>query len=135
MPQLFVYGTLMRSCANNVVLRELGGRFLDVVATASPRTLVDLGPYPALLPATHPAALPVSGELWDIDADGFDALDAFEGCPDLFRRETVSVVRNREVVFAFVYVFAQPIPAEAQILSSGVYLSRGARLPSGARRP
>ncbi|MBC7051966.1 gamma-glutamylcyclotransferase, partial [Salmonella enterica subsp. enterica serovar Enteritidis] len=44
---VFVYGTLMREQANHRVLVEIGARRVGEAVSMEPRTLVDLGPYPA----------------------------------------------------------------------------------------
>ena len=51
-------------------------------------TLLDLGPYPALVPS---GAQAIAGELWDVDGETLRALDDFEGHPDLYVRAGVSL--------------------------------------------
>jgi gamma-glutamylaminecyclotransferase len=122
-----VYGTLMRDRANHRVLARTGARFVDVVRTLEERTLVDLGPYPALLPRDGPLPPvgPVHGELWEVPSDGLAILDDFEGCPDLYRREIATVVRpdGAELV-AETYVLARAVPAGARVLVEGRYARR-----------
>jgi gamma-glutamylaminecyclotransferase len=141
MPLLFVYGTLMRAGANHPVLVRLGCRFSGEAATCEPRTLVDLGPYPALLPIRPGAPAPptpVRGEVWEIDADALRELDAFEGCPDLYVRERIALVMRERTaepereVEAFTYVLARRPPANARVITTGHYASAGTALPEGA---
>jgi gamma-glutamylaminecyclotransferase len=127
---VFVYGTLMKGRANHAVLARLGARFIAAAETVEPRVLVDLGPYPAMLasPTRPRAATRVSGELWEVDETKLAELDAFEGCPTLFRRERVALVlgeRDGPQVEAFVYVYAKRKPAGARVLVSGRYEPRG----------
>jgi gamma-glutamylaminecyclotransferase len=133
MPLVFVYGTLMRAGANHAVLERLGSAFVGAAFTRDPRTLVDLGPYPALLPESDAPSAPVHGEVWELDDSALRELDAFEGCPELYVRERIAVRMDagdeRE---AFVYVFARRPPARAQILTTGRYSAAGTRLPHGA---
>lgn len=135
MPLVFVYGTLMRAGANHAVLQRLGARFLGDATTREPRTLVDLGPYPALLPhaATPSSASVVSGELWELDDTRLCELDAFEGYPDLYGREriTVDLAANASHE-AFVYVLARRPPAHAVVIATGRYATSGTVLPEGA---
>jgi gamma-glutamylcyclotransferase (GGCT)/AIG2-like uncharacterized protein YtfP len=138
MPLVFVYGTLMRAGANHAVLVRLGCTFVGNAVTREARTLVDLGPYPALLPlgARAPVAL-VHGEVWEIDDHALRELDAFEGCPELYMRERIALAmlamnEDRRALEAFVYVLAQRPPARARVIGDGRYSAAGTLLPHGA---
>ena len=138
MPLVFVYGTLMRAGANHAVLARLGCSFVARARTLEPRVLVDLGPYPALLPARHersPAPTTcVEGELWAIEETALHALDAFEGCPELYRRDRIALVTaDGEEVEAFVYALARRPPAHARVIATGRYAAPGSPLPNGAQ--
>lgn len=130
MRRVFVYGTFLRGKANHAVLTRLGARFVSSAQTSSPRTLVDLGPYPAMLPedATSDRA-PVHGELYEIDDDAIVALDDFEGCPDLYRRERIVLDAGE----AETYVFARRLPKTARVIVSGRYEPSGVVLRDSAR--
>src|SRR5687767_10146857 len=112
---VFVYGTLMRAGANHHVLQRLGATFTFTATTRERRTLVDLGPYPALLPDGPTDDTPtayVDGEVWRLDDAALRELDAFEGSPDLYTRERIDLIiqdpaGDRELV-AFVYVLVHP---------------------------
>ncbi|MCW5831892.1 MAG: gamma-glutamylcyclotransferase [Labilithrix sp.] len=159
MPLVFVYGTLMRAGANHSVLARLGGTFAGYATTREPWTLVDLGPYPALVRARDgaPAATTrVTGEVWTIDDRALRELDAFEGCPELYTRERIAVLvestsddertgddarrggapARRDLtprdVRAFVYLLAGRPPASARVIASGRYTAAGTPLPDGA---
>lgn len=136
--RIFVYGTLMRDAANHRVLVELGARFVATARTQAPRTLVDLGPYPALLrapllrePGDSGAASSVHGELWTVSEAALAPLDAFEGCPTLYVRELVDLVvddcsgENSFIETAWTYVFARPAPAHATAIFEGKYRAKG----------
>lgn len=133
MPLVFVYGTLMRERANNPVMRRLGCRFVSTALTQDPRVLVDLGPYPALLARVGTESVRVAGEIWELDEAALDELDAFEGCPDLYSRERVTLeTEGARTVEAFVYVLAGPAPADARVIATGRYEGLGTVLPNGA---
>jgi gamma-glutamylcyclotransferase (GGCT)/AIG2-like uncharacterized protein YtfP len=136
MPLVFVYGTLMRGGANHDVLRRLGGSFVTAATTRSPRTLVDLGPYPALLAlGSREDAAPVTGEVWEITDAALRELDAFEGVPDLYLRErlTVGSAGRGDAIEAFVYVLAGSPPPHARVIPTGRYGRAGTALPDGAK--
>jgi len=136
MPLVFVYGTLMRAGANHAVLARLGSTFRCAARTRERRTLVDLGPYPALLPvrrAARPPATCIEGEVWEIDDDALRELDAFEGCPELYTRERIGLVSaDGEELEVFVYTLAIRPPRHARVIASGRYAAAGTTLPEGA---
>ncbi|WP_146653933.1 gamma-glutamylcyclotransferase family protein [Labilithrix luteola] len=128
--RIFVYGTLMRDAANHRVLVDLGARFVATARTLAPRTLVDLGPYPALLrDAQGPSA--VHGEVWTLAEPALAPLDAFEGCPTLYVRELVelsidgSTDEESFVESVWTYVFARPAPTSAKVIFEGKYRAKG----------
>ncbi len=120
---VFVYGTLMQDQPNHRVLLEIGAERLGAAVTASARTLVDLGPYPALLRGA--GGCQVTGELYAIDERSLDVLDAFEGCPDLYSRERIQLVHDGESREAWTYVLAREPPADAVVVASGRYAGGG----------
>lgn len=107
MAHVFVYGTLRRGGVNHHVLAGVGARWVANARTAEKRTVIDLGPYPALLARDEARdAAPIEGELFEVDDDGIEAIDAFEGVPDLYRRERIGVVTEAGPADAWAYVFA-----------------------------
>jgi gamma-glutamylaminecyclotransferase len=122
MERVFVYGTFLRGKANHSVLDRLGARFVGDAYTATPRTLLDLGPYPAMLPAERSDRVPVHGEVYEVDERALEALDAFEGCPDLYRRERVALEAGSD---AWTYVLARAAPRDACVIVSGRYEGSG----------
>lgn len=138
MPLLFVYGTFLRGRANSHVLTGLGATFVASAQTVEPHVLFDLGPYPALVDgdaADAPeASAPVFGEIWEVPEDSLAPLDAFEGCPELFKRgllpiETDGGARSD----AFAYMFTGQLPRGAHVIASGRYELIGRVLPHGAK--
>jgi gamma-glutamylcyclotransferase (GGCT)/AIG2-like uncharacterized protein YtfP len=126
MTRLFVYGTLMQGQANHRVLLALGARRLGPAMTTEPRTLIDLGPYPALLAAdtaSEPPGTCVAGELYEVADEALGALDEFEGSPDLYRRERIVVALTDEgdggATAAWTYVLATGVPRDAEVIASG----------------
>jgi gamma-glutamylcyclotransferase (GGCT)/AIG2-like uncharacterized protein YtfP len=90
MPLLFVYGTLMRGESNHGQLEA--ARFAGAAQTAPAFTLVDLGPYPAMVAGGRDA---VAGELYEVDDAALARLDLFEG-PALYARTRVHLDDGRE---------------------------------------
>lgn len=150
LPRVFVYGTLMRAQPNHRVLVEVGARFVAEARTREPRTLVDLGPYPALLPRDADAgpdagadagASRVAGELYEVDDDALGVLDEFEGCPDLYTRERIALEDASAEgdadadagLDAWTYVLARAVPPHARVVAGGRYRGGGRVLAEGAR--
>ena len=126
----------MEGHSNHRVLVELDAKRIGAATTAKSRTLVDLGPYPALLPADaarDAGASRVAGEIYEIDESALDALDAFEGCPDLYRRERIALEHAGTALEAWTYVLARPVPRHAVVVETGRYGGGGAVLEKGAR--
>jgi gamma-glutamylaminecyclotransferase len=90
---LFVYGTLLAGEPEHG--RLAGAARLGAVRTAPGWTLVDLGPYPALV---RGGAGRVEGELYEVDEPTLAALDEYEGCPTLFVRDVVRLDDGREAI-------------------------------------
>ncbi len=135
MAHLFVYGTLKRGGANHRVLAELGARFACEATTVERRTLVDLGPYPALLTrdaARDETATEVHGEIFEVDDAAMAVVDAFEGVPELYRREGVGLrAADGTARSAFTYALARRPPRHARVLADGRYAGGGDRLDEG----
>jgi gamma-glutamylcyclotransferase (GGCT)/AIG2-like uncharacterized protein YtfP len=133
---VFVYGTLMRGGANHAVLVRLGARYVAAARTARGRTLVDLGPYPALLPLdeSRDAVAPnVHGEVFALDESLLPELDAFEGVPSLYLRDAIDLVTDEGPTNAFTYVFAKKPLTRAKTVATGRYAKLGAVLERGAK--
>jgi gamma-glutamylaminecyclotransferase len=130
---VFVYGTLMRGHANHRVMDRLRARFVAPARTVARRTLVDLGPYPALL--REGGACRVTGEVFEVAEARLAELDEFEGCPDLYARETVEIERldDGSTLEAFVYVLARNPPTRARLVEGGAYAGGGVLLHKDAR--
>ena len=75
--KLFVYGTLKRGCSNHDWMR--GQTFLAEGITLPDYRLFDLGGYPGLVRAAQGEGVAVSGEVWEVDAEGLRRLDVLEG--------------------------------------------------------
>jgi gamma-glutamylcyclotransferase (GGCT)/AIG2-like uncharacterized protein YtfP len=66
-----------------------GARFLRDAMTLGGFALVDLGPYPGMVPALGGF---VRGELYAVGAEIRDRLDAFEEHPHVYVRQRISIV-------------------------------------------
>ena len=133
---VFVYGTLMQGQSNHRVLVELDAIRIGEARTAGPRTLVDLGPYPALLSADavrDAGRSAVVGEIFQVDGSALEVLDVFEGCPELYARERIALEHAGTAIEAWTYDLATPPPRHAVVQESGSYAGGGVVLERGAR--
>jgi gamma-glutamylcyclotransferase (GGCT)/AIG2-like uncharacterized protein YtfP len=78
---VFVYGTLLAGEANHALLAR--ARFVAAAATLPAYSLHDLGAFPGLVAGGDHA---VAGELYEIDAETFAALDDLEDYPRYYQR-------------------------------------------------
>ena len=82
--RLFAYGSLMKGESNHGLVSV--AEFAGPAKTKAEYKLVDLGPYPALVPG---GTLAVEGELYLIDPKQRFAIDVNHEVPVLFQRVTV----------------------------------------------
>lgn len=124
----------MQGHANHRVLVAMGARRVGEAKSAQGRTLVDLGPYPALLPLDESRdrdAAAVAGEVYELEDARLAELDEFEGCPDLYRRERIALAGDAGD--AWTYVLAGPPGADAKVIATGRYGGGGVVLHESAR--
>ena len=74
--RVFVYGTLLRGCANHFYLD--GQAFVEEVETLPRFRMYDLGGYPGLIEVAEDG-VSIQGEVWEVDADCLARLDDLEG--------------------------------------------------------
>jgi gamma-glutamylcyclotransferase (GGCT)/AIG2-like uncharacterized protein YtfP len=82
--RLFVYGTLKRGFPRDDLMS--GSVFEGNATTQRGYALHDLGDYPALVVAADGT---VHGEVYWVDRKHLEKLDRYEGCPDLYRRQSI----------------------------------------------
>jgi len=85
--KIFVYGSLLSGEGHHS--RLAASRAIGARRTLPCYTLVDLGPYPALL---EHGTTSVDGELYEVDDATLARIDAFEGHPALYERVAVRLV-------------------------------------------
>ena len=86
---LFVYGTLKRGQRNHFLMSE--ARFLGEAVTAPLYTLLDLGPFPGMIPGGSTA---VHGELYEVGPELLMRLDRHEGVPRFYVRDVVNLAKR-----------------------------------------
>lgn len=84
--RLFVYGTLRKGQVNHRVLQRLDAIYVGDACTVPAYTMVDCGPYPAVMIGGRTA---IRGEVFDLPVSSLPALDDFEEAPRLYLRSRV----------------------------------------------
>ena len=97
---LFVYGTLKRGCRGHGWLA--GQEWMGSAKTLPHYRLHDSGCYPCLVRDLEHGVL-IHGELWRVLSNDLKRLDAYEGAPELFRRDRIEVEGIDELVFAYFF--------------------------------
>ena len=124
MKTVFVYGTLKTGQVNNGILsrladkgaaRKVGNATLrgsgNVLAYTLVAPLHGKG-YPYLVPVNEEGygrvsgmnGVDISGEVWEVNAEGLNVLDRLEGFPVHYRRDVVNVETANGVLACLVYV-------------------------------
>lgn len=101
MSLLFVYGTLKRGFCRESFLA--GQMLLGEARTVPLYRMYNCGSYPGL--REESPGLAIQGELWEVDAECFQRLDAEEGVDDgLYERRSIQLFPHREGVEAYFYL-------------------------------
>jgi gamma-glutamylcyclotransferase (GGCT)/AIG2-like uncharacterized protein YtfP len=123
---LFVYGTLLPGEPSHELLE--GARPLGPAKTAPAFQLVDLGPYPALIPG---GTTSVVGELYELPASMLAAIDVHEGHPVLFKRVTIPLEGGAQ---AQAYTLEPHQATGRRRIHSGDWRGRFRRAPAPSAR-
>lgn len=100
MVRIFLYGTLKRGGCRSHVMR--GQQFVGETTTVAKYRMYNTGSYPALVEDED--GLEVEGEVWEVDDDCLQVLDAIEAVPNLYARKPVALANPRmEGVETYIY--------------------------------
>lgn len=124
---VFVYGTLLRGESNHGLLDE--AEFLGEATTSDEYVLVDLGPYPAIVPADEAHATRITGEVYAVDDAGLVELDHLEDAPRLYQRVEASFGWNDQSGGGRAWIYVHPAVDGRPTIPSGDWRSRGTRGP------
>jgi gamma-glutamylaminecyclotransferase len=120
---VFVYGTLRRGERNHALLAD--ARYVGEGKTAAGFTLLNLGPYPAAVAASHLHSPSIRGEVYEVDDGALASLDRLEGCPALYFREQQPIrLQAGGTLNAWMYLLTSGEPAGATVISSGDWRDR-----------
>ena len=80
--KIFVYGTLKRGFHNHFLLKD--AKFLGVAVTEYEYRMIDLGSFPALIPAQEGEGFSIYGEVYEVDDATLRSAGLFMGNVPLF---------------------------------------------------
>ena len=97
--RLFVYGTLMKKQRANKMLEgsQYCGKFM-----LNDYAMYDFDAYPGI---KEKHGEKVVGEVYAVESSLLAELDLYEGKGSLYDRKSVTVINDKEIVSAFVYVY------------------------------
>ena len=110
---VFVYGTLKRGFANNVLLCK--SKYLGEHTTPKEFTMINLGWYPGVLESGNTA---VHGEVWQMSDTTMEQLDWLEGYPTLYVRKRIPTPFGE----AWMYVYNGSLDGEEAVITEGVWI-------------
>ena len=110
---IFVYGSLLKGEPNHRLL--LSAEYLGPGRTPPSYRLMDLGPYPGLLPG---GATAVAGEVYRGQESLIGTLDALEEHPDVYIRTAIRLEDGRE---AWTYLLRRAAPRNRPEIQSGAW--------------
>ncbi|MGH8474745.1 MAG: gamma-glutamylcyclotransferase family protein [Methylococcales bacterium] len=93
-----VYGSLKAGRHNDHYLRT--ATLVARSKTAPEYTMIDVGPYPAIIPAGD---TPIEVEVYAVDSDTLKALDELEDHPDRYLRSLIRI----ENLDAYIYILTK----------------------------
>ena len=100
---IFVYGTLMRGECRHSVLR--GQQFVSAASTEPRYRLLMVDDYPGLVDAPEGKGVSIVGELWQVDQQHLQRLDAVECVDDgLYERQKVQLLEPSGSADAWFYL-------------------------------
>ncbi len=111
---VFVYVSLKRAERFH---HQLNGAAFEGTAELHGHELYDLGPFPMAI-RNEEAKMPVSGELYRLNAQQLQDLDRFEGAPRLYKRALHVLADGRE---AWVYLGSRKQVRYVQAIPSGCW--------------
>lgn len=116
MTRIFVYGTLLAGERNHRLLAH--ATFVGPAVTEAVFSLVDLGPFPALVAGGGTA---VSGEVYEVDGPTLERLDTLERHPEFYKRTTIGLEGGASVE---TYILAPEQVEGRPLIESGRWRAR-----------
>ena len=115
---LFVYGTLRAAHPNSARFGLAGSCDVITNVVLPGFNIYDLGAFPGIKPGDGS----VVGDLFMVPDELWDRLDAYEGVPHLYTRETVDIAGHEGVQ---VYVYGYDVD-NRQAIATGDWLNQNA---------
>lgn len=114
MHNIFVYGTLKKHFRAHSLLENHNAIFIKKAETKSNYQLYRINWFPGMV-VGDVVGVGVKGEVYSVSDDCLDALDRYEGSPNLFRRATIEL---SDGTTALAYIFNQSFLGK-ELIKSG----------------
>lgn len=110
MKKVFVYGSLKQGFGNHRLLE--GSKYLGEAVTKPEFTMYDLGAFPAI---TRGGSSEIHGEVYEVDDNVFQRLDALEGYPNFYDRMQI------ETPYGEAWVYFVDKSYNSSVIETGVW--------------
>src|SRR5690606_18657156 len=97
--KIFVYGTLKKGHCRQHVLKNQ--KFIQYAETSPNYRLYNCGSYPGLVESD--TGVSIKGELWEVDEECKELLDAIEGVPYLYKLQSILLNGVNDEVFSYFF--------------------------------
>ena len=116
MSKIFVYGSLKRNKSAHGFLTEHKATFIKEAVTTPEYHIYSISWFPGMV-MDETIQGGVRGEVYEVSDECLKQLDRYEGAPDLFRQEEITLVDGDT---AIAYLFNQAF-SEQRRIESGVW--------------
>ena len=116
---VFVYGTLKSKNKIRGLDQFPGAEFVSAAITTDRiYTMYDMGAFPAV---TEHGDRNIVGEVWNVDGDTFDQLDAIEGYPTFYTRKEVHTSAGEAWMYYIKDISQHDWATEMELTTIGLY--------------
>lgn len=119
MQNIFVYGTLKKNFKAHQLLDNYNSIYIKTVRTEPKYQLYKINWFPGMVVDELQKGKGVLGEVYSVSDDCIEALDHYEGAPNLFRREKIDL---SDGTTALAYIFNETFVGKDKI-ESGEWLN------------
>jgi len=112
---IFVYGSLKRGKSRNDILMDCNATYIRDFETVPMYTMYNLGDFPGVIREGFDT---IKGEIWDIDIEGIELLDAVEGHPSFFRRSAIALESG---ALGWIYLVHKEYTHGREVIKNGTW--------------
>ena len=91
MKKIFVYGTLKKDYHNHSMIEKETFISRGLLSKENRFKMVNMGSFPAIIPAQANEAQDIEGEIWEVSDQTFKSVDFLEGFPKFYWRDQFNI--------------------------------------------